>query len=134
MTGFWEHKTANQNLSFYMLAPFLEEAGRLIRAASLLWHPWSVRRREELKRIAYELQNEARRCRGLAFGWSQHVPALEVPGNCLMLDAIAHSWYYGGDELPAECPEVVPSLLGRATHPLRGTAGLPEGCEIRPLR
>lgn len=114
MTDFWENKRLNQNLSFYMLAPFLEEAGRMLRAARILWHPWSRRRGEELDRIGVELRNHAHFLRERAFGWSQHVPALHVEHSYMHLGSIPHSWYFNRDETPKECPEAVPYLVSGA--------------------
>lgn len=59
MSGYWE--TGKQNaVQMYSFAPFLEEAVILLIGASRLWHPWSVKRREELLTISRELQGRAK--------------------------------------------------------------------------
>lgn len=84
MLGYWENKMRNRMMSNYLVSPFLEEAASLLIVASRLWHPWSIKRKDELYVIAKQLDDRGRHMRDCGIGWacnSDHFG--EMPGHLL---------------------------------------------------
>ena len=115
MLNFWEAKMKNRMVLLYTLAPFLEEAGSLLRAAAILWHPWSVKRSEELEKIACELRNDAQLARSKGLSWACSIH--ELGGDsAFLLSTSAHTRYYKKESGPEACPEAVPFLVNGAVQ------------------
>lgn len=63
MLGFWETKMKDKMIAMYFFAPFLEEAGTLLLGAKHLWHPWSIKRIDELAQTSHTLKDAAKTLR-----------------------------------------------------------------------
>lgn len=113
MLGFWETKMRNKMIFMYSFAPFLEEAGTLLLGAKYLWHPWSVKRTDELAKISYELKDRARTLRQRGLAWASSVSEFgEDPAY--LLSTSAHHRHHGNDT-KTPCPEATPYMVSMAT-------------------
>lgn len=93
MLGFWEAKMRNRKIFVYSLAPFLEEAAILLLAAKRLWHPWSVKRLEELERIACDLKDRARFMRQCGLGWAGNISKFGEEFAGLLALSVYHRYH-----------------------------------------
>lgn len=115
MLGFWETKMKDKMISMYSFAPFLEEAGTLLLGAKYLWHPWSIKRIDELAQASHTLKDAAKtlRQRGLAWGGN----ALELGGDTTHLLSTSVYYRYHGhsnDGAKISCPEAAPYMVSTA--------------------
>ncbi|GEM_PF-4567639 len=114
MLGFWETKMRNRMVSMYSFAPFLEEAGTLLLAAKHTWHPWSLKRLEELTKLAYTLKDRAKTFRQRGLAWASSVSEFgEDPAY--LLSTSVYSRYYG-NKTKSTYPEATPYLVSAATQ------------------
>lgn len=117
MLNFWETRMKNKMVSLYFFAPFLEEAGTLLLGAQQLWHPWSIKRRNELSKTAYELKNEAKTLRQRGLAWGSN--ALEPGGDTThLLSTYVFYRYHGHQRNDATIshPEAAPYMVSTATN------------------
>jgi hypothetical protein len=112
MPGYWENEMCNRTVFKYSFAPFLEEASILLYAAARLWHPWSLRRIDELIGAAYTLKDRAEHARRCGLGWACNIEAFgSDPAG--LLGSSAHYRYHEHEKLPP-CPKGTAILGGAA--------------------
>lgn len=104
----------NKMILMYSLAPFLEEAGALLLGARHLWHPWSVRRIDELVKISYTLRDQATTLRQRGLAWASNSLEFKGYSTCLLATSVYHR-YYDNDTKPP-CPEAAPYMVQAATN------------------
>ena len=110
--GFWHDKMRTRMVSRYYFAPFLEEAGTLLLASKYLWHPWSVRRRDELTELAYKLKGRAKAIRRSGLAWACNESAFgQDPAH--LLSASVYYRYHGNTDIESY-PEAAPYLVSAA--------------------
>jgi len=114
MLGYWETKIRNRTLFLYSLSPFLEEVGILLLGAKNLWHPWSVKRLEQLNEIAYALKDRAEIMRQRGLGWASNVSKFGEDTAYLLGSSVYHRWH-DRNSSKASCPEATPYLVSAAT-------------------
>ena len=109
---FWHDKMRTRMVSRYYFAPFLEEAGTLLLASKYLWHPWSVRRRDELTELAYKLKGRAKTIRTSGLAWECNESAFgQDPAH--LLSTSVYYRYHGNTDVES-CPEAAPYLVSAA--------------------
>lgn len=117
MLNFWETRMKNKMVSLYFFAPFLEEAGTLLLGAQQLWHPWSIKRRNELSKTAHELKDEAKTLRQRGLAWGSN--ALEPGGATTHLLSTSIYYRYHGrqrNDAAISHPEAAPYMVSTATN------------------
>lgn len=116
--GFWETKARNRAVMMYPFAPFLEEAGILLRAARRLWHPWSVRRLKELEEIANNLEGKAKMLRQRGLIWSSTIFPLDsgLSPEFVFSNAVWRRYHHDRNDLKDACPLIVSYLVSSATR------------------
>ncbi|MBI4118281.1 MAG: hypothetical protein HY455_01980 [Parcubacteria group bacterium] len=124
MLNFWEAQMRDTRIFLYSIAPFLEEAGALLLAGSHLWHTWSLNRKEELLRIAYELKGRAKLLRRSGLSWAANVSAFGESPAAVLASAAAHR-SHPREKVPV-CPEALPQVAGMATEILFTLLGVLE--------
>ncbi len=103
MLSFWETKMRNRMVFTYSFAPFLEEAGTLLFAADQLWHPWSVKRKVELRKAAFSLKDRARDLRQRGLAWASNISEFgQSPAELLSRSTY---YRYHGDQPKTACPK-----------------------------
>lgn len=113
---YWHDKMRERNMFMYLLAPFFEEASMLLIGASRLWHPWSVKRRDELRNFAHILADRARTMRQRGLAWACNIDSFsQSPAQ--ILGTSVFSRYHNNDKRDA-FPEKTSLLVGAAVQTL----------------
>lgn len=66
---FWRNKLLHQKVATYLIAPALEIAGALLRAAGNMWHPVKRREQKKIIAVACDLGDKATILRTNGIGW-----------------------------------------------------------------
>lgn len=116
MSDFWKSRIGNKMILQYSLAPFLESAGILFLSAELLWHRWSIQRLEEIKGLAFKLQQDgAVKLRQCGLEWACALKNFD--DVALRLRASAYYRYReDSDKNVIACPEGTTHLVSAAVQ------------------
>ena len=117
--NFWQNKSIEKNVMLYALAPLFQEAAGLLCTAAHLWHPWSIKRVEELETLARSLSGEAATLRQRGLGWACQDSRLVANPSYILCGASHHRRYKKSDEQTIEQhPEATPYFVTAAVHVL----------------
>ena len=115
--AFWRNTTRDQMVTMYSFAPFLQETGTLLFGARRLWHPWSVKRIEELETISGRLKDRARVLRQRGLTWACNDSAFgKDPAHVMSMTVHYRDYGSRDNTLQVPCVEATPYMASAAVQ------------------